>query len=45
VPTDPLWDHNASTWLKDIGLMLVLGLAFTLVAWWRVIKIKPGRRR
>ncbi len=45
VPTDPLWDHNASTWLKDIGLMLVLALAFTLLAWWRIIKIKPGRRR
>jgi hypothetical protein len=44
-PTDPLWDHNASTWLKDIGLMLVLALAFTTLAWWRIVKIKPGRRR
>ena len=44
-PTDPLWAHNASTWLKDVGLMLVLGLVFSLLTWWRLLKIKPGRRQ
>jgi ABC-type multidrug transport system ATPase subunit len=45
LPTDPIWRHNPTVWLKNIILMLVLGLAFTLLTWWRVVKIKPGRRR
>jgi len=44
-PTDPLWNHNASTWLTDMGLLVALGLVFTGLAWWRLLKIKPGRRR
>jgi ABC transport system ATP-binding/permease protein len=44
-PTDPLWDHNPSTWLTDMGLLIALGLVFTGLAWWRLLKIKPGRRR
>jgi ABC-type multidrug transport system ATPase subunit len=44
-PTDPLWAHQASTWLKDVGLMLVLGLLFSALTWWRLVKIKPGRRQ
>jgi hypothetical protein len=45
LPTDPLWRHNSSVWLKNFILMIVLGLLFSLITWWRVIKIKPGRRR
>jgi hypothetical protein len=45
LPTDPLWDHKPTTWLTDIGLMGVLGLLFSLLAWRRIIRIKPGRRR
>ncbi|HEX3493118.1 MAG TPA: FHA domain-containing protein [Streptosporangiaceae bacterium] len=45
LPTDPIWRHNPAVWLKNIIVMLVLGLAFTLLTWWRVVKIKPGRRR
>jgi ABC-type multidrug transport system ATPase subunit/pSer/pThr/pTyr-binding forkhead associated (FHA) protein len=45
LPTDPLWDHASSAWLKDVGGMIVLGLLFSLLAWWRILKIKPGRRR
>jgi ABC transport system ATP-binding/permease protein len=45
VPVDPLWRHESAVWLKDVGLMLVLGLAFSAATWWRVVKIKPGRRR
>jgi ABC-type multidrug transport system ATPase subunit len=44
-PTDPVWDHDPSTWLTDMGLLIVLGLAFTGLSWWRLVKIKPGRRR
>ena len=43
--SDPLWKHNASTWLKDMAAMLLLGLAFTLIAWWRLVQLRPGRRR
>jgi ABC-type multidrug transport system ATPase subunit len=44
-PTDPLWDHTSSAWLKDMGLVIFLGLVFTTLSWWRLLKIKPGRRR
>jgi ABC transport system ATP-binding/permease protein len=43
--TDPLWDHKSGTWLQDVGLMLVLGLLFSVLTWWRLVKIKPGRRQ
>ena len=42
---DPLWKHDARTWLTDMAAMLVLGLAFTLIAWWRLVKLSPGRRK
>jgi hypothetical protein len=45
LPTDPLWDHNASTWLKDMAAMVVLSLLFTALAWWRLLKLSPGRRK
>jgi ABC-type multidrug transport system ATPase subunit len=45
LPTDPLWDHLKSAWLKDMGLLIALGLVFTGLSWWRLVKIKPGRRR
>jgi ABC transport system ATP-binding/permease protein len=43
--TDPLWAHTSSAWLKDMGLLIVLGLVFSVLSWWRLVKIKPGRRR
>jgi ABC-type multidrug transport system ATPase subunit len=43
--SDPLWKHNPRTWLTDMALMVVLGLVFTLMAWWRLIRLSPGRRR
>jgi hypothetical protein len=45
VATDPLWIHKSSVWLKDVGVMILLGLLFSLIAWWRLIKIGPERRR
>jgi ABC transport system ATP-binding/permease protein len=43
--TDPIWAHKSGVWLKDAGSMVLLGLLFTMLAWWRVVRIKPGRRR
>jgi ABC transport system ATP-binding/permease protein len=43
--TDPLWDHTAKTWLIDMGMMIVLGVIFSLLAWIRIRRIGPRRRR
>jgi ABC transport system ATP-binding/permease protein len=43
--TDPLWDHTAATWLKDMGLMLALAVIFALLAWIRMRRLSPRRRR
>ncbi len=43
--SDPLWDHTAGTWLIDMGALLALAAAFAVVAWWRLAKMGPVRRR
>jgi ABC transport system ATP-binding/permease protein len=43
--SDPLWDHNATTWLTDMVVLLLLGLGFALITWWRLIKMGPVKRR
>jgi ABC-type multidrug transport system ATPase subunit len=40
-----LWDHQASTWLTDIGGMVVLSIIFVLITWWRLNRLSPGRRK
>ncbi|MGO9159900.1 MAG: FHA domain-containing protein [Streptosporangiaceae bacterium] len=45
VVPDPLWKHSARTWLTDMAMMVLLGLVFTLLAWWRLVRLSPGRRR
>jgi ABC-type multidrug transport system ATPase subunit len=42
---DPLWRHQPTIWLTDIGLQIALALAFALAAWWRLNRLSPGRRR
>ena len=42
---DPVWEHKAGVWLLDIGLMVVLSLVFTVVAWRRLVGLSPGRKR
>jgi hypothetical protein len=42
---DPIWNHDPKVWLTDMALQLALGLVFTLIAWRRVAKLSPGRRR
>jgi len=43
--TDPLWNHTASAWLLDMGMMVVLGVVFSLLAWIRMRRLGPRRRR
>jgi ABC transport system ATP-binding/permease protein len=45
VPIDPLWQHQASTWLTDMGAMIALSIVFVLIAWWRLNRLSPGRRK
>ncbi len=42
---DPLWLHNAHTWLKDMAAMAALAVVFILLTWWRLVRLSPGRRR
>jgi ABC-type transport system involved in multi-copper enzyme maturation permease subunit len=42
---DPVWDHKPGVWLLDMGLMVVLTLVFTLIAWRRLVGLSPGRKR
>ena len=41
---DPLWRHSATTWLTDMGVLAGLALAFLIIAWWRLERLRPGRR-
>jgi hypothetical protein len=41
---DALWTHSATTWLTDIGLLLALGVVFTVLTWRRLERSRPGRR-
>ncbi len=41
---DALWTHSATTWLTDIGLLLALGVVFTLITWRSLERSRPGRR-
>jgi ABC transport system ATP-binding/permease protein len=45
VPTDPLWNHTLSTWVTDIGMVLLLALVFAMLTWWRLAKMGPAKRR
>ena len=45
VKPDPLWQHNAQTWLKDMAALGALAVAFTFLTWWRLVRLSPGRRR
>jgi ABC transport system ATP-binding/permease protein len=41
---DPVWKHASGTWLIDIGLLLALGLVYTIITWRRLESSRPGRR-
>ena len=44
-PADALWDHRSSAWLLAMGVQVLLVVVFTLIAWWRLLRIGPGRTR
>jgi ABC transport system ATP-binding/permease protein len=43
--TDPLWNHTAETWLKDMGGQAGLAIIFTLFAWFWLRRLGPRRRK
>jgi ABC transport system ATP-binding/permease protein len=43
-PPDSLWDNTAGTWLKDMGVLAGLGLTYLIIAWWRLERLRPGRK-
>ena len=42
--SDPLWKHQAGTWLLDMGGQIGLAVVFIVIAGWRLTRLKPGRR-
>jgi ABC transport system ATP-binding/permease protein len=44
-PFDAVWTSSAATWLRDMGLVIALGVIFALVAWLRLKSLGPKRRR
>jgi len=43
--THPLWNHTASTWLRDIGLTVALAVIYALLTWERLRRIGPRTRK
>jgi ABC-type multidrug transport system ATPase subunit len=41
---DPVWTHGASTWLRDMGLQILLAVVFACITYWLLKRAKPGRR-
>ncbi len=41
---DPIWAHTAHAWLMDIGAMIVLLIFYSLLTWWRLLKLGPLKR-
>jgi ABC transport system ATP-binding/permease protein len=42
---DPLWQHSAATWLRDMAGIGALAVLYTLITWRRLVLGSPGRRR
>ncbi|MGN6794042.1 MAG: FHA domain-containing protein [Streptosporangiaceae bacterium] len=41
---DPLWNHTSHAWLIDIGAMIALLLFYSVLTWWRLLKLGPLKR-
>jgi ABC-type multidrug transport system ATPase subunit len=41
---DPLWDHTSRAWLIDLGSMTALFVFYSLLTWWRLLKLGPVKR-
>ena len=42
---DPVWNHDAATWLRDVGYTVALAVIFTLIAWIQMRRLGPRRRK
>jgi ABC transport system ATP-binding/permease protein len=42
---DPFWDQTSMHWLMNIVALVILGLVFLVISWWRLLRLTPGRRR
>jgi ABC-type multidrug transport system ATPase subunit len=43
--TDPLWNHTSAAWLRDMGILVGLSVIFALLAYLRLRRLSPGRRK
>jgi len=43
--SDPLWNHTSGTWARDMGILAGLAVIFALLAYLRLRRLSPGRRR
>ena len=43
--SDPLWAQTAGNWLHDMGILIGLGVLFSLFAWLRLRRLGPRRRK
>jgi len=41
---DPIWQHSSHTWLVNIGAMVGLLIFYSIITWWRLLKLKPLKR-
>jgi len=42
---DPFWDQTSMHWLINMAALVVLGLIFLCISWWRLVRLTPGRRK
>jgi ABC-type transport system involved in multi-copper enzyme maturation permease subunit len=42
---DPQWAQTSANWLRDMGVMIGLAAVFTLLAWIRLRRLGPRRRK
>ena len=42
---DPAWNHTSTTWLTDMGLIVALFTAYSILTWWRLSRVGPSKRR
>jgi ABC transport system ATP-binding/permease protein len=43
--SDPLWRQSPGSWLRDMGILILLALVSLLVTWIRLRRLGPRRRR
>jgi hypothetical protein len=41
---DPIWQHTSHAWTMDIGAMVGLFVLYSIVTWWRLVKLGPLKR-